>query len=430
MFAPQSFPLALNEETQTLEEEARRYQAAFLTRGMKAKGRQKAFKDMILERPKLPYFTRATESLAAAIEANPLQNHGKAGVLVEEEMLRSSNDAIVLSVPLPDDTMAQVHVYSDMSCTLSLPGSTRGEVRAMTLPFKLRTARLSHQDRERFVKLGVRMRDGTKRGGVMIADQTKGAAIRLDAGKHALHADVLRDLGIEIEAVITQTEIDGPIYQITPQKIQDSEKDHTGGLEIPTCPAWSATLYEDQLGWFCRGKVTAFDVHLPFMNMSIDQLIALRKLSETAAALAWQAEGLSGKAMSASLMVYAGNPISGPQIDFRIQRSMQDSMMEHIEGVLEGTSLPGMEDDPMPENPSADEMVRFLTSFHHTVMASIRNTEIFGYQYLYLTGMFGSWVPIVLAEIRLDAMSDTEESPEALTAQVAFHRQRLEKMVA
>lgn len=434
MFGPQSFPQTLNQETQALEEETRRYQAAFMTKGMKANGRQKAFKDMILERPKVPYFTRATESLAAAIEANPLQNHGVTGVLVDESMLAETNDVCLLRVNLPDGEDAILYVYADLSCIIGLRGPDAEKIQVMTLPFKLRTARLSHRDRVRFLKLSIRMKDRATRGGVMASDHDKGAAIRLDA-KNSLHADFLHDLGIEIEAVVTQTALDGPIYQITPQKIQESEEDDRGGLILSIGPSWSTALSEAKLGWLCRENVSAFDVHLPAMSMSVDQLIGLQRLSEAAAQLAWKREGLDGKSMRASLMVYAANPISGSQVDFRIQRSAQDLMGDHFEELCKEFGGPDMDDlkgNGHLNRPtlSQEEINRFLKSFYDIFMDAAANIEIYGYKFLYLKGMVGSWVPIIVTDIRLDQLSDSVESVDALSARVAFQRHRLQKLAA
>lgn len=425
MFVPKSHPIALNEVTIGLEGEARAHQIALMTQGMNERGRQKKFRDMILERPKNPYATRATETLAMAVEENPIQDHGRIGLMVSERTLLTGNTAICLPVDLPEGGRAGVYIYSDMSCTIALSAEVEGQVRALTLPFKLRTAQIRGQDPAHYVKVSARTTDRGGRYGVYL-QEGKGRGGLIDVAKRPNHADFMTDLAVEIDAVLSQLELYAPVYQIRPVRIQESEKGFHGGLPLPVGPHLSTELGEELLGWLSRGGVSYFDVHLPFIELEADRIIAIRALAETAAKLAWARSGAAGTALSASLMVEAGNPISGDDVAFRIRQSTQDLLSDHRSALSDPRIAALLTGGEGPEAPRTTEtqLQAFLYAFSDLFMGAIGDIGLNGYKYLYLQGQVGAWIPFILAEVRLNSLN-TDQDPEALAALYGFQRKRL-----
>jgi hypothetical protein len=426
MFGPTSHPIALANDTVDLEKEARDYHAAFILRGLKAKGRQKTFRDMILERPKNPYATRATETLAMVIDENPIQNHGSFGVLVSEETLMTGNTAVFVRLDLPEGGEAGAYVYSDMSCTIAVPSESKDRVRAVTLPFRIRTAQIRRRGSDQVLKVSAKTGHRVNQYGIFI--QEGSAPGRKFDKQSPAHADFVSDLSIEIEAVLHQMAQEGPVYQIRPAKIQTSEKDIRGGLRVPVGVCMSTEMSEDLLGWMTRSGVSCFDVHLPYVDLTVDQIIAVRALADTTARLAWARAGLSAKAISASLLIESGNPISGDQVAFAIRKSTHDFLSDHMEEIFadeEASEDYGFEKMPViKERPSDEELHMFLVTFRDLFMKIAKHVSLHGYQYLFLKGSVGSWIPFILAEIRLTDLA-SEDTEATLAARYEFQMSRI-----
>lgn len=422
MFGLFSHPIKLSDTTVDLEAEARDFQNSLMIRSMSEQGRRKNFRDMILERPKNPYATRATETLAMAIEENPLQDHGRPGVMVSELILLTGNSGLCLPVDLPGGRRAGVYIYSDLSCTLALPPVVDEMVRAITLPFKLRTARIRKHDPDSHVKVSVQVRGRRKRPGLYLQEDGLPAAV-LDPDHVSTHAEFVADLATEIDAMVSQLETMAPIYEISPIRIPDSLKDHRGALSVPVGPGMRASLREDLLGWLNRGNISCHDVHLPFVNASIEQIKAARDLARIAASLAWMKVGSPDRKFPASLLIELPNPISGDFLMLRVARSTQDLMSERRRRHLDGH---GRDEDEELRKRSALSQ-DFLNAFRDLFCNVVDSSGMDGYKYMYLKGQVGSWVPFMLDDIRINQI-ETEKSIEELEAILEFQIKRFDSV--
>lgn len=413
MFGPSSHPIGLSETTAHLEAEARDFQNSLMIRGMSEQGRRKNFRDMILERPKNPYATRATETLAMAIEENPLQGHGMHGVMVSEQTLMTGNSALRLPIDLPDGRRAGVYIYSDLSCTVALSSVVDGMVRAITLPFKLRTARIRKHDPGFHAKISIHVTRREKKAGLYLQEDGL-PALRLDPEHVSTHAEFVADLATEIDAMVSQMDVIAPIYEIRPVRIPDSLKDDRDALTVPVGPGVSRSLGGETLGWLARGNISYFDVHLPLIDASIEQIDAARALAKTAANLAWMKVGSpDNRNFSASLLIELPNPISGNFLILRVARSTQD--------ILAACQL-NLDDDDDPKARSALSQ-SFLSAFKNLFFSVVDEAGMNGYNYLFLKGKVGSWVPFMLDDIRIDS-NETGKSLEELEATLEFQARR------
>lgn len=412
MFTPKSFPIKLNDSTTELEEEAKSFQSALLTRGMHKTGRVKNFRNMILERPKNPYSTRATEVLAKAILMNPLQSHGSWGVIVSDEDLYRDGLATRLYVCMPDETVVILYVYSDLSCTITLPTDREEIVRAVTLPFKMISARMMHRSKTGALKVSVKGGGGLTNKYVYL-QAGSGRAEKIDINKPN-HAEFIQDLGYEIEAILSEIPLAAPVYDI---KLVDIPKDSSGGeyLWVNVSAELTKGINAGQLSWLMRGNITIHDVHLQFVKADVDTLLRLRELCDILAGLAKLKAGLSGKRMERHLMLNSSNPISGTNRMLLILQTFQGLLAEECQ-----------EEDGVAV--SDEDYIAFIDAFSKLFQekAEFCAQALDGYLYLFGTGKPGSWVPFNMATVHLSQLRD-DVPAEILEARAEFQARRLKQ---
>lgn len=412
MFTPKSFPIKLNDSTTELEEEAKSFQSALLTRGMHKTGRVKNFRNMILERPKNPYSTRATEVLAKAILMNPLQSHGSWGVIVSDEDLYRDGLATRLYVCMPDETVVILYVYSDLSCTITLPTDRKEIVRAVTLPFKMISARIMHRNKTGVLKVSTKGGTGSTRKHVYL-QAGSGKAEKIDINMPN-HAEFIQDLGYEIEAILTEIPLTAPVYDI---KLVDIPKGSAGEecLWVHVSAELSREISPGQLSWLMRGNITIHDVHLQFVKADVATLLRLRDLCDILADLAKLKAGLSSKEMARYLMINGSSPISGANGMLVIQQTFQSLLAEkRLEA--DGATM------------STEDYIAYMDAFSALFQekAEFCAKALEGYLYLFGTGTPGSWVPFNMATIPLCQLSDNVPI-ETLEARADFQARRLKK---
>lgn len=416
MFGPSSYPIQISDETVRLEGEARSFQNSLITRGMRQNGRVKFFKSFILERPRNPYATAATESLAASIERNPLQNHGSWGVIVPEDCLLDVNSAALLFVPLPEGGTALIYAYSDMSCTMALRTDMEGYVRAVTLPFKISSARIMQHDKKSFIKAAVKKPCSFEKKKVLLKKGNEEfQKINLN---DELHANFLHDLGIEIESIMTEIQEYAPVYKVEkksiPEKYRETCEDRFSLYIGNNC---TRLFSSEIMSWMMRGNITVHDVHLPFIDTNLETLISIRDFCTEAAKLAKSKSGLQDVKFLAKLDVISENPIQCTETSLLVSRCYQSVFC------INAMDPPEKESQRIATN---EDATCFLNEFSKIWKEASNDLSCLpkGYQYLYLNGKPGSWSPLFLAHIDIDEL-DATASDDILESRVKFLKQRM-----
>lgn len=400
-----------------VEADGKSWQTALLMEGIRATGRSKSFRELILERPKDPCRTIATRELTLALSKNSLQNHGKFGILVPEKDLKAGLNVVFIPVRLQEYGVAGLYVYSDLSCTIAFPSECKDKVRAVTLPFRIRSAHIRPKGNGEEIRVSIR--DGVRQFGILIREGNA-KSVPLN-GKTQSHKYFLADLAVEIEAVLLQMRREAPIYTITPARVRESEKGPEGQIRFPAGPKMYYEMSQDELGWLMRGEVSNFDMHLPYMTLTMEQIYMIRGLSETISALAWRRVGLSGKSLPASLVIRTGSPVSGEGIDLAIEQSTYDRYDIYMRDDFSFLATE-CEKEKLPRE---EEVQQFLNEARDLLTEATHGIKLYGYRISFA----GGWklAPIVLAEVGLNDLSPGE-TEETLIARYAFQTRRLSSL--
>lgn len=414
----------LSSRTKICESDARTFQAAFMMKGLKATGRSKSFSDLILERPRDPYNTIATRVLSVAINKNPLQSQDQFGVLVSDEDLIDGWIKVLglmtvfLPMKLPKHGIAGLFLYGDQSCIVTFPTETPGKSRAVTLPFRIRSAPIRSEGGGKSYKVSVSQ--GKKRLGVRIkVGDGKPCPLSWDMSSHERFRG---ELAIEVEAVLMQMRAEAPTYHVSPAHVRESDKGPDGQIKFPAGPKMYFNLGPEMLGWLIRNEVSIFDLHLPYLTMTTEQIYAIRGLMTTMCALAWRKAGLAEKPFPASLLLKTGSPLSGEGVHLTIEQAPYDrgDMLMRDDFSFIATECEKM------KLPGEGEILRFLDLAKNLLIEATDGMTIYGYRHSF-TGRNWELEPVVLADIPLNDMK-VDDTEDALIARYAFQARHLRSL--
>jgi hypothetical protein len=395
------------------EEQAQVDQQALMVRGMVRTPAKKTFRDFIISRPKNPFMTLATESMAAALEEHPTQDNGQAGALVSMSILSMINPAILLPVVLDQVLIGSLLAYKDGSCILLYPeaaeGQKKGIVRICTLPLTLKSRQVKMHGSDEWVK--VRVRAGTQRmanKGLVVEDYA-GDVSRLKEincttdWTKASAVDLFKlDICKEVKSLIEQTEIEAPRFSITVENIgliaSDAREDE---ITLHVGPSVSRGVSPPTYAWLKRKSHSIFDLHLPSISLMPDQMAQMQKVGEAATRLALRRAGISAEEIAAELHVEAASILQGDFAKITLRQGMQHHMQVQMG----------------PPMPPVEKLQAFMEDVTKLLTKLANMVEIQGFQYLYRRGEVGSWapfIPIAVCFSNLAYDAQQEEADEAV----------------
>lgn len=357
----------------------RETQRELISDGLKGLRYSKSFQTHLLERPERPHLTMATEALASALETNPLQNHGKLGVCVPQFSLGQLHKPLGMSITLKDNSAAVFCLYSDMSCILALPTNDRGMLRATTLPFQLNSVGGRRQN-------GLSIRPSIATTGekyLMLQRNTDSIPLPMDQNTPE-HADFMVDLALEIQAIFDRTESDGPVYQTNAATIPKS-LGHDGKMPVSVYPGVMRNLSPELLGWYGR-TLHAYDAHLPYLRVSLEDIAFTRRLVNDAAEYIWREHGFKGKSFPGVIYLEAASPFG------------EESPRLRLFGQREGAYRSQLRSK---DTLSHEQVVTYIEALSDVLKDVIGAAYYSGFHYLYHRDRVGSVVPFKLAEINL-----------------------------
>lgn len=405
----------------TWESDARAFQEAFMIEGLKVTGRPKSFKDFILERPNDPYNTIATRVLTIALNENPLQNNDQFGVLVSDEDLIDgwikliNLNTVFIPMDLPKFGDVGIFVYSDQSCTITLPTKFSGKSRAVTLPFQIRSAPIRPNGDGKTLKVSVSQ--GKKRLGIKIkVGEEKPTPLSWDVSSHERFRG---ELAIEVEAVLMQMRAEAPTYHVSPAHVREAEKDPDGQIKFPAGQKKFRYLSPENLGWLMRDEVSIFDMHLPYLTLTMEQIYAIRGLAETITALAWRRSGLAGKSLPSSLLIRTGSPLSEGGVELAVEQGVY----ERCHKLMLGDFSSVFSEEEESDTSRHEEVLRFINQARDLFTEATQGMEMYGYRRSF-TGRTWELEPFVLSNIKLNNPGSAE-TEETLIARYAFQKRRL-----
>jgi hypothetical protein len=374
----------------------RETQRALISDGLKGLRYSKSFQTHLLERPESPHLTMATEALASAVETNPLQNHGQVGVCVPQLALGQLHKPLGMSIKLKDNSVAVFCLYEDMSCILALPTNERGMLRATTLPFQLNSAGGRRQN-------GLSVRPSIATTGekyLMLQCDTDSIPLPMDQNIPE-HADFMVDLALEIQAIFDRVESDGPVYQTNAATIPKS-LGHDGKMPVSVYPGVTRNLSPELLGWYGR-TLHAYDAHLPYLRVSLEDIAFTRRLVNDAAEYIWREHGFKGKSFPGVIYLEAASPFG------------KESPRLRLFGQREGVYGPQLRSK---DTLSYQQIVTYVEALSDVLQDIIRATYFSGFHYLYRRNQVGSAVPFKLAEINLTQDLTTGQTTKELQSRL------------
>lgn len=409
------------------EEQARVDQQALMVRGMSNTSVKKSFRDFVITRPNNPFKTLATESMAAALEEHPKQDHGQAGALVNMDALRAINPSVFLSVVLDQAIIGGLLAYKDGSCILLYPPTAEsretGIDRICTLPLTLNSRRVKMHGSDDWAK--VKVRAGTQRmanKGLVVEDH-EGESLCLnkircatDCSKTSLVDLLMLDICKEVKSLIEQTEVEAPRFSITAEKIgltDSAAREDEITLTLGPCIKYGVS--PATYAWLKRKSHSIFDLHLPSISLMPDQMDQMQKVGEAATRLALRRAGISAEEIAAELHVEAASILQGDHAKITLRQGMQHHMQ----------ALMG------PPMPTVEKLQFFMEDVTKLLTKLANMVELQGFQYLYKRGEVGSWAPFIpiavcFSNLSYDAQQgETDEAVLEKRLEFEMHKARL-----
>jgi hypothetical protein len=227
------------------------------------------------------------------------------------------------------------------------------------------------------------------------------------------------EIAIEVEAVLMQMRVESPRYHVFPLKVRESDLDPDGKVKFPVGPKKFRYMSPESLGWLMRAEVSIFDMHLPYLTLTMEQIYAIRSLAETITALAWRRSGLAGKSLPASLLIRTGSPLSGEGVNLAIEQGTYKRCYKRLCDDFSYIFQEEEERDP----PREEELLRFINQAQDLFTEATQCMELYGYRRSF-TGRTWELEPFVLSSIELNDPGSAE-TEETQIARYAFQNRRL-----
>jgi len=386
-----------------LEAQAFSDQQAIMVRGMARTKAKKTFKSYILGRPKNPFKTMATESMASAIEKNGKQDHGKPGAIVSLRDLTQINPSVFVPVVLDHVLVGSINAYQDGSCIIGYPEDYLGDderVRICTLPFSISGRQLKQHSSDDWIKVKVRARmqryteDGlvvhSKAGEICRLEQIRTSENHFSAcqSEH-FQADICK----EVIALIEQTENESPQFSICPTKIGLKDSDaETDMIRLAVGPSVSRSVSPATYAWLSRQSHSIYDLHLPSISLTVPQLAQVEKAAEAATYLALHRAGFTEKYIPADLHVEAAGVLQGDRAQVVLRQSAQQRMACYRADIQGHDNIP------------IEKLEAFMVQVSELIGPIADVAEFYGFQFLYKRGSIGSWAPFIPISVCLNEL--------------------------